>query len=402
MLTQTRDDRRAGVIGRYDVLGRPPTPDLQALVDLAAQVCGVHGAALTLVTPTYEHSIATTGFEAGICAREHSLCAVVLDDTDTVVVRDASRDHRFATNPFVTRESGGVRFYASAPLRTREGVVIGRLCVFDTVPRTMDDRQRDGLAVLAARVLDVLDLRLRGRQLEHSLEELTTARDELRRSNDQLALFAGQVSHDLRTPLTAIMASTELLSQSPVITGHADLEPLVVGALAASRRMAGLIEEVLEQASFGARLSTADVDLEVLLEAVRHDLGPELRAHGGVIRSTVLPVVRADPHQLYSLLLNVVSNAVKFARPSVPPQVTITSETLPDRWRLVVVDNGRGIPPDQLRAVFALHHRVDPSITGTGIGLSTAQRIAEAHGGRIRLESRVGVGTTVIVDLPRR
>ena len=97
-----------------------PSQDLQAIVDLAAQVVGVPTAAINLITDTHQHQIAASGFEPSVCAREDSMCAAVLKDP-TVTVADASRDERFADNPFVTGEIGAVRFYASSPLVTPEG-----------------------------------------------------------------------------------------------------------------------------------------------------------------------------------------------------------------------------------------------------------------------------------------
>ena len=93
-----------------------------------------------------------------------------------------------------------VRFYASAPLTAPEGVIIGRLRVFDSEPRELDGAQEEALVAIAGRVVDVLELRLRTRELEDSLAALTETRDELHRSNEALSVFAGQVSHDLRTP----------------------------------------------------------------------------------------------------------------------------------------------------------------------------------------------------------
>ena len=86
----------------YDVLGNAPERELQALVDIAAQVCAVPRAAINLITATHQEQIATTGFAASICAREDSTCAAVLERTDRVVVPDASLDARFRENPFVT------------------------------------------------------------------------------------------------------------------------------------------------------------------------------------------------------------------------------------------------------------------------------------------------------------
>ena len=108
--------QREEALAVYGVLFDAPQRELQALVDIAAQVCAVPRAAINIITSTQQQQIATTGFAASICAREDSMCAAVLDDTDRVVVPDASLDDRFRENPFVTGILGTVRFYASAPL----------------------------------------------------------------------------------------------------------------------------------------------------------------------------------------------------------------------------------------------------------------------------------------------
>ena len=136
-----RAQRRDDALWRYDVLGRAPARELQALVDIAAQLCAVPTAAINLITSPEQQQSATTGFEPSICAREDSMCAAVLEHTDRVVVPNASIDERFRENPFVTGILGDVRFYASAPLTTPEGVIIGRLCVFDSTPRELDAAQ---------------------------------------------------------------------------------------------------------------------------------------------------------------------------------------------------------------------------------------------------------------------
>ena len=204
----------------------------------------------------------------------------VLEHTDRVVVPDASLDARFRENPFVTGILGTVRFYASAPLTTPGGVIIGRLCVFDSQPRELDEAQEDALVAIAERVVDVLELRLRTRELEDSLAALTETRDELHRSNEALSVFAGQVSHDLRTPLTAIMASTEMLGQQPGVAGDEWSERLVATAFRSATRMAGMIEQILAHARVGAELRRTDTDLGG--RARLGPRGPRADAHGQV------------------------------------------------------------------------------------------------------------------------
>ncbi|NUO90189.1 MAG: GAF domain-containing sensor histidine kinase [Dermatophilaceae bacterium] len=392
--------RRDDALWRYDVLGRAPGRELQALVDIAAQVCAVPTAAINLITATEQQQIATTGFEPSICAREDSMCAAVLEHTDRVVVPNASLDDRFRENPFVTGVLGNVRFYASAPLITPEGVIIGRLCVFDSRPRELDVAQEDALVAIAERVVDVLELRLRSRELEDSLAALTQTRDELRRSNEALSVFAGQVSHDLRTPLTAIMASTEMLGQQPSVVEDQWAGRLVATAFRSATRMAGMIEQILAHARVGAEMRKAPTDLRVVLDSVLEDLAPTLSSRRATVEVGPLPTVPADAQQLYSVLLNVVSNAVKYARRDVPPTIDITAAQRGRSWRISVRDNGIGIPENERDRVFELFNRVETSVEGSGIGLATVKRIIEAHGGSIGVSSSDGPGTVVWFELP--
>ena len=380
-------------LAEYGVLEETGGRDLQALVDIAAIVCDVPSAAINLISSDHQHQVATSGFDPSVCLRSDSMCAAVLDDSSTVIAEDASQDPRFAENPFVTGVIGDVRFYASAPLVTPSGVTIGRLCVFDEVPRKLDDEQAGVLRVLAERVVDVLELRLRSRQLESTQEEL-------RRSNEMLGLFASQVSHDLRTPLTAVLANAELLADEPVVQGDPEIAQLVDATVAAGRRMATLIETILGYARVGAALERSDVALGALVEHAMSDLGPALRDRGAEVLHEDLPVVRADEQQLYAVLLNLISNAVKFTPVGTTPRVVVAAVRSEDTWRITVSDNGRGIPEDQRAGLFELYARGDSTVDGTGIGLATARRAVEAHGGTIGIDDAPGGGTTVWFTLP--
>ena len=169
-------------------------------------------ATINLITDVEQHQIATTA-STPRCARARTRCATSCSTPGApVVVPDASLDPRFRDNPFVTGVIGNVRFYATHQLRTPEDVVIGTLCVFDEVPRTLSDEQEHALVGLADRVVDLLELELRTRELE--------------RSNEQLAAFAGQVSHDLRNPLTAVTMSLNMMGDE-IAEDDADLTFLV-------------------------------------------------------------------------------------------------------------------------------------------------------------------------------
>jgi signal transduction histidine kinase len=394
----TQDAARVEEIARYAVLGAPPRRDLQALVALAAQICQVPSAAINLITASEQVQIAAVGMDPSVCTRDDSMCAAVLYEPEPVIVPDASRDPRFAANPFVTGAIGAVRFYAANHLVTPDGIAIGTLCVFDGRPRELDDDQRQALRTLADRVVDLLELSLRSRQLERSLAQLHSARDELRRSNEQLAYFAGQAAHDLRNPLTSVTMSLEMLQEQESVVGDDDARWMVERALSGTTRMDQMISELLAYGRVGGTLRRDDVDLAAVLADVRSDLAGDLADTDLVVGH--LPVVRGDRTQLRAVLQNLVANAVKFTRPVRPPRVTVTARPVETGWRLEVSDNGPGIPPADRERVLEPMVRGTSKVDGIGLGLAICARVVRAHGGDIGVGTGPDGGASVWLDLP--
>lgn len=401
MTRGTDDDAAAREIARYGLLDSPPGRELQALVELAALICGVPTAAINILTGGHQHQIATTGVEPSVCTREDSMCAAVVEHRAVVVVPDASLDRRFRLNPFVTGEIGAVRFYASAPLVTHEGVPLGRLCVFDDVPRELDDEQQHALDVVAERMVDVLELRIRSQQLERSLHELTRTRDELHRSNERLSKFAGQVSHDLRTPLTAMLLNTEIVAEDPAVADDEQLRRLLAASMNAGRRMSRMMDDLLDFAMVGAQLRLERIDLDALVDDVVGDLRPAIVDSDAVVEvARPLGSVRGDRPQLYSVLLNLLTNALKFTRPAVAPRVQVRASGDGAGVTVEVADNGTGIAPEEQPRVFDLFTRADLTKPGSGIGLATVRGAVEAHGGSVGVRSAPGGGTVFWFTLP--
>ncbi len=247
--------------------------------------------------------------------------------------------------------------------------------------------------MLADRVMDVLELGLATRRLEETRQLLGV-------SDERLAAFAGQISHDLKNPLTAILMSLDLAQERIASDGHAaNAVPLLTQAARGAGRMQTMMSELLTFARGGAAPELQPVDLAAVMAEVQDDLGASLGEATLVVDE--LPTVSADPRQLRAVLQNLVSNAVKFTRNGVRPVVFVRAVDIPRGWRVEVADNGRGIPEGDRVRVFEPMVRLDPSLPGTGIGLATCRRAVEAHGGQIGVDPAPGGGALVWFELPK-
>ena len=393
------DQRRVAAIRVYDAVRMPPVSDLQEVVELAARIAGVAKASVNIITDTEQHQIVTLGFEGSVSSRKDSMCASILGDAVAVAVADASQDPRFARNPSVTGERETIRCYVAHPLISRDGIPFGTLCVFDDEPRQLDEGQLAGLATLAARVVDVFELRLRSRELALSLMEIQAVQAELERSNERLASFAGQVSHDLKTPLTTIALSLSLIREQleEGVPGP-ECASLLDRAINGSARMADLIDDVLDFARLGGTLKASEVDLDFALGEVLDQLSPELE--DVELHITRLPTVLGDRAQLGAVLQHLLGNAARYRSDDRPLEVHIGARHVQRAWRIEITDNGRGVPPADRHRIFEPLATVGRSVGGNGIGLATCRRIIGAHGGRIGIDPTVTEGARFWFELP--
>lgn len=403
---ETGVERREREVRQYAVIGLPQ-PELDDLALLATQLCRVPAAAINLMESGNQATVAAVGVEHGICALTDSMCNAILDDDHPIQVGDASLDPRWADNPFVNGERNRFRYYSAHHLVTPRGVTVGTMCVFDHEPRDADPEADLQLARLSRRVMDFLELRLRTRQLEESVADLTRAHSELARSNEMLRLFAAQVAHDLRGPITAIDASLQMLrddhhgGEAPVAltSGQEPASWLVDRALGSVRRMNDLIRDVLGFASVGGSPQVEDLDLAALVAQLRDDLAAEL--DGVDLLTGGLPVVRGDHTQWRVVLQNLISNGVKFNDRD-DAWVRVHAVTERGQWRLEVSDNGPGVPPVDRERIFGMLTQGDPYGDGIGLGLATCWRIVEAHDGHIEMGQTPEGGALVRITVPER
>jgi len=227
-------------------------------------------------------------------------------------------------------------------------------------------------------------------------ERLKATAADLARSNSELEQFAYVASHDLQEPLRMVASYTQLLARRYAGKLDQDADEFIGFAVDGAKRMQDLINDLLTYSRVGTRaLQLQPVDTQQLVMGVVADLGGAIRDTRATVIFESLPTVHGDPTQLRQLFQNLIANAVKF-RGERDPEVRVTAERGDGGWLFGVRDNGIGIEPQYLERIFVLFQRLHTraEYPGTGIGLAICNKIVERHGGRMRVESEPGQGTT--------
>ncbi|MGE5190446.1 MAG: ATP-binding protein [Gemmatimonadota bacterium] len=256
-------------------------------------------------------------------------------------------------------------------------------------------------------------VRLAGTVFRYGAGEGTDLLLTLRDVTDETSLsrvksdFVSNASHELKTPLTNIRGYLEA-AQDAVREG-APVDPSFLAvAHANALRMERLIEDLLELSraeTGGASLAVEDARLLPFVERVAalHRAAAGRAGKTLDVRAEDAPL-RADLGQLALAVSNLVDNAIKYGIDG--GTISLSGRPEGDAVVIEVADDGPGIPPEHLPRIFERFYRVDKGrsreLGGTGLGLSIAKHVAEAHGGTIRAESRVGVGTRIVVKIPAK
>ncbi|HEU4725523.1 MAG TPA: HD domain-containing phosphohydrolase [Candidatus Eisenbacteria bacterium] len=274
-------------------------------------------------------------------------------------------------------------------------------------PRPMTDRRRRTLLFLADQVGLAVD-RIRTRaDLDAATRRLDEARAALQRSDQSKSELISIVSHEMRTPLTAIKAYTESLLDNIDQPSFAMQQKFLSVINEECDRLARMVNDVLDLSRLDSghrRLRAEPLTIRAVVADVLPTVEPALQEKLLAFRLELpadLPRVEADLDLLKQIFVNLIHNAAKFS--PAEQEIIVRAERAGDRLRIAVEDHGRGIPPDHLPRVFERFYRVEGNgerVGGTGLGLAIVKSAVELHGGTIAAESEVGAGTRFVFELP--
>ncbi len=266
----------------------------------------------------------------------------------------------------------------------------------------LEDQVEDRTARLAAA----------NKVLEEQERKLNEANERLQHELDFKSDFFALTSHELKTPLTSILAYAELLSSNPYVGDDEKVAGAVREISASGQVLLDMVNNILILTRADADRLSLDlepVDFVDVLSSVRATFTPISEAKGQTLTVKVLPdvpIVLADWSKMRRIVENLVSNAIKFTRRGGAIEVKTGYDAESDEIVIAVSDNGPGIEPEDLDEIFEQYKQAKQSskkrFRGSGLGLAVVKQLVELHGGTVRVESERHVGSTFTVRVPVR
>ncbi|OGQ75667.1 MAG: hypothetical protein A3G40_11355 [Deltaproteobacteria bacterium RIFCSPLOWO2_12_FULL_57_22] len=245
------------------------------------------------------------------------------------------------------------------------------------------------------------------RKVADRTHQLATANERLDDASRHKSQFLANMSHELRTPLNAILGLTEMILDKIYGEVPERIRSALEDVQASGRHLLGLINDVLDLSKIEAgqmTLALHEYSMREVVQAVSTAMQPLAAAKNLTLKVTIppdLPPGKGDQRRIAQVLMNLVGNAIKFAEAG---EVRVEVGISDGSFLVSVSDTGPGIAPADQQRIFEEFQQVDGSSSrskgGTGLGLTIAKRIIEMHGGRIWVESKIGVGSTFMFTLP--
>jgi len=381
--TPENEQERIKALHEYSILDTLPEKDFDDITKLASEICQLPIATVTLIDSKRQWFKSRQGLADSETPREFAFCAHAINyPQEITIVPDSRKDIRFADNPYVTGDPH-VIFYAGVPLTNPQGHTLGTLCVIDTKPRELTEKQYTTLQVLANMIVKLLELRRKNIQLEQ-------AHEKVRRTNRELEKFAAMVSHDIKSPLSNIMALTSIFKRDYAESiDHAGLD--VINYIAKSAdKLRSFIDDMLTYYKSDQNVTSEKQRIELhsfiksVIDLVDGRKEVEFRYPSGPTHINVNRIV------LEQILMNLLTNAIKY-NDKTKAIVEISFHDDGEFYCFSVKDNGTGMEQRDLDKIFELFVNLDKKDRydkkGSGIGLSTVKNLVETSRGKLHVSS---------------
>ena len=381
---------RLEALKALEVLDTETEKEFDEITALANFICDTEVALISLVDKTRMWFKSKNGVSICETPRDNSLCShAILNPETPLLVKDTREDERF-NKETIQLEDKVVVFYAGIPLVNKDGFALGTLCVMDSKPRELSEKQLESLNSLAKQVVILFELNKKNNDLQK-------IQRKLKKKNEALKDFARVISHDLKMPLANIITTTDLLKL--LLDKKLDKESLQYFDYikTSSFSMSGYISDVLDHYESESlihnkpeKFSLNELLKEIIeLLSIKPDISFNFPEND--------PVLESNRSALKQIFFNLIGNSIKY---NDKEQIEITIDHSEDVnfYYFSITDNGMGIPENQIETIFDLFTTAGMADRsgnkGNGIGLSTVKKIVENLGGSISVNSKEKVETT--------
>jgi GAF domain-containing protein len=381
---------------------------LDTLVESASRLCEADKGAIMMGDESGYWIRANFGFsdEAVRYSEEHplrpsrgSVTGRVVLEGRSIHIPDVLADPEYNATGY--QQTFGYRTNLGVPL-LREGKSIGVFTLTRDAVNPFTDKQIDLVSTFA----DQAVIAIENVRLFDEIQEKSRQLEEASRHKSQ---FLANMSHELRTPLNAILGYTELIVDGVYGETPEKVQAALKRITTNGKHLLGLINDVLDLSKIEAgqlTLSLTDYSMKDVVHSVYGAVEPLAAEKKLAFKAEIapeMPVGHGDERRLTQVLLNLVGNAIKFTDEG---EVKIKAAASDGHFSVAVVDTGPGISEDDQKKLFQEFQQADSSTTkkkgGTGLGLAISKKIIEMHGGSVRLDSKLGKGSTFSFTVPLR
>ena len=388
---------RSKVLQDAGLLDTEPENSFDDIAKIASYVCNMPIALVSLIDNDRQFFKSSIGLNVRQTPIEESFCKIAAKTPDKLfAVEDARTDSRFKNNKLVNEYPKVVSYYG-APLKSKEGVAYGTLCVIDQKINVLTDEQKSILEKLSRQVEYLIELRI-------GTKKLHEYHAKLEKHSKDMEDFANMAAHDLKAPVRAIHSFVTLLDKKYENTWDIKDKKYIDFVHQSTKKMNSLIHDLLEfSKSTNSAAHFEDFDLNTLVAEHFEQLSSTSNRPKPILSCDVLPVIRSSKIAFSVLFSNLIENALKYQLPDAIAKIEIRYTDTQANRIFTITDNGIGIDAAYFDEIFKPFKRLHTSAeyAGNGLGLAACKKIIEHLNGEICISASSENGTTFTLTIPK-
>lgn len=387
---------RQAALEEYKILNSGPDKDYDNLTFLAAAVCKVPIAKISIIDKDQIWPKSIFGAKAIEIPRDNSLCdSVIYREEPLTILRSSDKPALFQNlEKIYSRE---IQFYAGVPLYNPQGHAIAVFCIFDEQDRELSNVQYEALLALAKQTMNLFEFRKQKNKL-YEVQKI------LKQKYKELEKFASLVSHDIKSPLANIISLSELLQEENKGKFDEETEQYIQFLVESSYSLRNYVDGILSfyRSDHVMEKDYVNVDLHKLLKGIvdLYQVSDDIQ----ISYPDDVMLHNVNKAALTQVFMNLISNALKYNKKPTR-KVDIRFDRNEQYYYFEVRDNGDGIPEDKIEEIFELFTTLETTDRegniGSGIGLATVRKLVESMDGSISVESIPGEGSSFKFQIKR-